>query len=172
MTATSTEIDPFAGSTSTPSLSFKDATVGTVYEGVVTEAPTLVQSRDFETGEPAYWPVKRPGETPNPKMSVVLKLEVDGEERSVWAQKPSALFAAIGEAQKVAGKRIEVGGTLAIKYTGDKPNDNPRLNAAKQYAAKYTPPAAVAGADPWAADAAPAAPAAPAKPAATDAPPF
>jgi hypothetical protein len=104
-------------------------------------------------------------------MSVVLVLSIDDEERSVWAQKPSALFAAIGEAQKAAGKRIEVGGVLAIKYTGDKPNEkNPRLNPAKQYAARYTPPAATPTADPWASSAATTAAAAPA--AAQDDPPF
>lgn len=164
---TTTDIDPFAGATKTPSLSFKNAPIGTVYEGVVVQAPELVQSRDYKTGEPAFWPAK-PGQQPNPIMCAVLVLSIDNEERSVWAQKPSALFAAIGEAQKTAGKRIEVGGVLAIKYTGDKPNDDPKKEPAKQYAAKYTPPAAPPTDDPWATSAANTAPAA----AATDDPPF
>ena len=138
--------DPFEGGTSVPSLSFKDAPVGTTYTGTITEPASLVQSRDYETGEPAFWDV----EQKQPKMSAVLRLavkELDGEERSVWAQKPSALFAALADAQRAAGARFEAGGTLAIKYTGDKPNaKNPRLNPAKQYAARYTPPAA---ADPF-----------------------
>ena len=135
---TAQDIDPFAGADKSPSLSFKD--VGTVYTGVVTEGPKLVQSRDFESGEPAFWPAK-PGETPNPKMSVVINLEVDGEERSLWAPKPSAMFAALAAAQKDAGARIATGGTLSIKYTGDKPNEkNPRLNPQKLYAARYAAP--------------------------------
>ena len=137
MTSTAQDVDPFEGGTSVPSLSFKDAPVGTTYTGTITEAASLVQSRDYETGEPAFWDDART----QPKMSAVLRLEVDGEERSLWAQKPSAMFAALAEAQKAAGSRFEVGGTLAVKYTGDKPNaKNPRLNPAKQYAARYTPP--------------------------------
>ena len=154
MTATA-DIDPFAGADKAPSISFKGVPVGTVFEGVVTEAPKLVQSRDYNTGEPAFWPAK-PGETPNPKMSVVIRLSLDGdEERSLWAPKPSAMFAAIGEAQKQAGQRIEVGGTLAIKFTGEKPHTDPdkirrEMPPQKLYAAKYTPPAAKPAADPWA----------------------
>lgn len=131
---TSTITDPFAGGTSTPSLSFKDAAPGTSYTCVVVEAPTLLQSRNFETGNPDFWP------DGNPKMSAVVKVTVNGEERSIWASKPSALFAAIANAQQTAGQQITPGGTLVVTYTHDKPNDNPRLNAAKQYSAVYTPP--------------------------------
>ena len=131
---TTTVTDPFAGGTSTPSLSFKDAPVGTSYTCVVVEAPTLLQSRNFETGNPDSWP------DGNPKMSAVVKVTVNGEERSIWAAKPSSLFAAIANAQQVAGQQITPGGTLVVTYTHDKPNDNPRLNAAKQYSAVYTPP--------------------------------
>jgi hypothetical protein len=138
MTSTAQDLDPFEGGTSVPSLSFKDAPVGTTYTGTITEAASLVQRRDYESGDPEFW------DDGKPKMSAVLRLavnELDGEERSLWAKKPSALFAALAEAQKAAGARFEVGGTLAVKYTGDKPNaKNPRLNPAKQYAARYTPP--------------------------------
>lgn len=125
--------DPFAGGESAPSLSFKDAPIGTSYTGVVTEVPKLVQSRDFETGNPATWP------DGNPKMSAVVNLTVNGEPRSLWAAKPSAMFAAVQKAQQDAGQRIMPGGTLTVTYVGDKPNDNPRLNSAKQYRVTYKP---------------------------------
>ena len=143
MTMTSQhDIDPFAGGDSVPSLSFKNAPVGTVYTGTVTEAPTLVQSRDYKTGEPAFWPATN-GQPGNPKMAVVIKIALDtGEERSVWATKPSAMFAAIKTAQQEAGQKIAVGGTLAIKFTGEKPNADTKKEPQKLYAAKYTPPAA------------------------------
>lgn len=154
-----TEVDPFAGADKVPSLSFKNAEVGTTYNGTITEGPKLVQSRDFKTQQPAVWENKD-GST-SPKMAVVLRMKVDeladnpeGDERAVWATKPSALFAALHEAQKTAGDgTMKVGGRLALRYTGDKPaagGDN--LNPAKQYAAKYTPPVASATAseDPWA----------------------
>lgn len=138
-TTTEQPVDPFAGGTSTPSLSFKDRPVGTSYTGVVVEIPKLVQARDFESGEPAYW------SDGNPKMTVVTRLRVDGEERSLWAPKPSALFASIAAAQQAAGSTIAVGGTLTVTYTGDKPNEkNPRLNPAKQYTVTYSAPNAFA----------------------------
>lgn len=119
-----------------PSLSFKDVPEGTVYKGVITARPKLVPSRDFETGQPKTWP------DGNPVMSVVVMLDVEGEARSLWAQKPSSMFAALVAAQKNAGAGpMEEGGTLYVKFTGTTPNTkNPKLNPAKQYAAKYEPP--------------------------------
>lgn len=150
---TAQQVDPFAGGESTPALSFKDAPIGHTYEGVVTAPAELVQGKDFETGEPAVW--KNKDGSTSPKYSVVLGVKLNsGEERSLWAVKPSAMFAALKEAQAKAGKPFEVGGKIAVRYTGDKPNEkNPRLNAAKQYAVKYEPPAPAdvfAGSDaPW-----------------------
>ena len=134
--STQPQADMFAGGDTVPSISFKDAPVGATVSGKVTEAPVLVQSRDFDTGNPAFWPDN------NPKMSVVTKIVLPtGEERGLWAAKPSAMFAAIAEAQKTAGALIAVGGTLTITLTGEKPNaTNPRLNAQKLYAVVYVPP--------------------------------
>ena len=151
MTSTSPEVDPFAGGDSVPALSFKDAPVGTSYTGRVTEPASLVQSRDYESGNPAFWP------DGNPKMSAVFKAEFDGlGERSVWAAKPSALFAALKAAQEKAGAKIAPGGTVTITYTGDgvRRDGNTRLNPPKQYAVAYAP------GDPFSEPAAPAAPAA------------
>jgi len=129
-------VDAFAGGVTVPSISFKDAPIGASVSGKVTEAPSLVQSRDFDTSQPAFWP------DGGPKMSVVTKLVLPtGEERGLWAAKPSAMFAAIAEAQKSAGALIAVGGTLTITFTGEKPNaTNPRLNAQKLYTVTYVPP--------------------------------
>lgn len=127
--------DPFAGGEGNPSLSFKDKPHGTTYRGLVAELPALVQSRDFETGNPATWP------DGNPKMVVCTTLDIDGQLFSLWAPKPSALFAAIKEAQNTAGQQIAIGGTLEVTYTHDEPNKtNPRLNPAKQYRVAYAPP--------------------------------
>lgn len=156
-----TNVDPFAGGEGNPSISFKDAPHGTTYVGRVAELPTLVQSRDFETGNPATWP------DGNPKMVAVTTLEIEGQLYSLWAPKPSALFAAIKEAQNTAGQQIAIGGTLEVTYTHDEPNKtNPRLNPAKQYRVTYTPPDAfsepAAAQQPAQAPAAPAAAPAPA----------
>jgi len=128
-------VDPFAGGDSAPSLSFKDSPIGTAYTDTVTQLPQEMQARDFDTGKPDFW------EDGNPKKTIVTGLEVNGEERSLWAPKPSAMFAAIKAAQQSAGASIAIGGTLTVQYYADKPNErNPRLNPAKQYAVTYTPP--------------------------------
>lgn len=121
--------DPFAAAEKAPALSFKDRPVGFGYLGCkVTGTPNTVQSIDFESGERATWP------DGNPKMSVVINVEYQGEPRSLWAAKPSALYAACGEAQRVSGLMIGPGVLLDVVYTGDVPNaKNPRLNPAKQY---------------------------------------
>lgn len=152
---TTAEIDPFAGAEKAPSISFKNAPIGTVYTGTVTEDPKLIQSRDFDTGEPAFWPAK-PGETPNPKMSVVINLEIDGEPRSLWAQKPSAMFGALADAQKQAGCKIAPGCTLSVKFTGEKEHTDPvkikkGMPPQKLYACKVVPAAPKAAPDPFAA---------------------
>lgn len=125
--------DPFASYDRVPALSFKNAAIGTSYTGEVLEEAKLVQARDFETGDPAFWP------DGNKKMSAVIRLRVDSEERSLWAPKPSAMFKALADAQKAAGKRIAVGGALTVTFTGEEPNTkNPKLNPMKLYAATYS----------------------------------
>ena len=52
---TQQNIDPFAEQEKLPSISFKDAPVGTWYEGEVVEAPKFAQSRDYDTNELLYW---------------------------------------------------------------------------------------------------------------------
>ena len=128
--------DPFAGSESKPSVSFKDMPVGTSYTLEVTEAPQLVQARDYESGQPAFWP------DGNPKMTVVTGVvdTATGEEKNLWAAKPSALFRAIGDAQKASGSQIKAGDTLVVTFSGEKPNEkNPRLNPQKLYTVQHTP---------------------------------
>jgi hypothetical protein len=156
--------DPFAGGDfeKTPSLKFP--TAGTSYSGVVTDPPKLVQQRVYSPkgdGPPAFWDK----DETQPKMAVVINLTVDDEKVSLWVPKPSAMFRAVGDAQKEAGERIQPGGTLHVKFTHEAPSPNGFLQ--KQYAVKYkagTP----AAADPWADST----PAASQKVSADSAPPF
>ena len=55
--------DPFAGGDKKPSVKFP--TIGTTITAVVTDTPKLVQSKDYTTGEPAFWPAK-PWPDPEP----------------------------------------------------------------------------------------------------------
>jgi hypothetical protein len=126
--------DPFDVPPSVPSLSFRDAPIGTTYVGKVVRLPSLVQQRDFESNELKFWP------DGNPMMTAVFHVEINGEERSVWCPKPSSLFAAVVSAQGDNGQRMAVGDTITISFVGERPNEtNPRLNPAKQYAVKIAP---------------------------------
>jgi hypothetical protein len=143
--------DPFYGGEKTPSLSWKDVPVGTVFVCEIQEPAKLLQSRDFTTNEPAYWDDAKQ----NPVMSAVLNVQVMagphsvGEARSIWAQVPSNLFVALKEAQKTAGAPFAPGGLLRLEFTGEKPHEKKGFNPIKQYSAKYKPPVEQPGADPF-----------------------
>ena len=137
-----TDTDPFSGGIKIPSLSWKGLPIGTVFTCEVLEPAKLLQSRNFESGEPDYWDEAKT----QPVMSAVVNVLVTsgphsvGEQRSIWAQKPSNLFVAIAEAQKTAGALLAPGGTLALRFDGEVPHTNPRYSPIKQYKAKYTIP--------------------------------
>ena len=142
--------DPFAGGDSAPSVSWKEAAIGTVVTLEVTDYPSEIQGRDFKTKEPAVW------KDGNPKMIVAINGTVNGEPHTLWANRPSALFGAIKDAIKVSSEPgpVKPGDTLAVKLTGTKPTDG---DPQKLFAAKLTrgvkPPTS---ADPFAGSAAPA----------------
>jgi hypothetical protein len=127
---------------SAPSLSWKGLGHGAEFVLSVLEPAALVQSREFETGELAFWDEEKS----QPKMAAVLKVQVvkgphsEGEERSIWAQKPSNLFQAIASAQQASGAVIAPGGTLTIRFLDEKAHKNKRFNAIKIYEAVYKPP--------------------------------
>jgi hypothetical protein len=147
---TADDHDPFAYD-KTPSLSWRDLPVGTIFTLEITDPAKALQSTNFETGEPAFWDA----EQTRPKMAAVLNGVVQdgphsvGEARSIWAQIPSNLFIALKEAQDAAGTRFTKGGILRIRFAGEKKHDNPRFHAIKQYEARYTPPVSPEGPDPF-----------------------
>jgi hypothetical protein len=138
------DVDDAFASTKTPSLSWKGLPVGTIFTLEVLQPAKILHSRNFETGQPDYWD---PPLNQNPKLSAVVNVRVlsgphsVGEERSVWAQRPSALYAAVADAQKTAGAKLAPGGTLHLKFSGETPHENKRYSAIKNYQAKYDPPA-------------------------------
>lgn len=128
-----------------PWLSFK--TKGDKYTGTVMSF-TARQSRDFESGDLAWWDAEKT----QPKEEVVITLqtdlfdpEVDGDTgaRQLVVPKGSARMAAVRAAIRKAGSNgVEEGGIVTITYTGDKPNTrNPKLNGIKQFEVVYEPPA-------------------------------
>jgi hypothetical protein len=130
--------DPFDVPEKKPAYSWAGAKIGTVMTGTVTDAPVEVQSRNFDTGKPETW------DDGNPKMAVVVGVEVDGEKLNLWARKPSALFAALAKAHKAdkdaGGQGIAVGGELKVQLSGQKKNpEKPKLNPQNLFRAKFKP---------------------------------
>lgn len=162
--------DPFAGSAGLPSISFatKDEygnlgskPVGTRIGGKVLKAPSLAQRRNFTTKLAEFWP------DGNPKMSVVVDLDVDGVEMSLWVKKPSALFKAFGDAIAGAGGvPVGPGAFIWVTLIGfGKPEADQA--PAKLYKVEYTPANSFEPVGPTPAGAtSPAPPAPPAPPAA------
>lgn len=164
------ESNPFDSGNSAPSLSFATrdgygnlahSPVGTRFEFEVTEEPKEVQARDFDTQKPAFWP------DGNPKKTIVIGVKVNGEDRTLWAPKPSATFTAIKEALTTAQgvQPIKVGGKGFIEFTGYGKAEAGK-NPQKLFKVGYTAPNAFA--DPTAAATAASSPAAAASAGAAD----
>lgn len=104
------------------------------------------QCMKFGTTDLDYWPQG------DPKMQVVVTLQTDERDaaiedddgkRRLHAKKPGNMLSAIVAA--LAGNRLEVGGRLAVMFTGEEPSQ--KGNPTKLYQAAYQPPAANAAAD-------------------------
>lgn len=125
----------------------KFETIGDKIVGSIVSAEAR-QTTDIQTGQPEVWPQG------DPKMQVVITLQTDERDasiedddgkRRVYAKKPSAMLTAIIAA--LAGQRLEVGGRLAVQFTGTEPASTRGFNDKKLYQAAYQPPAANAAAD-------------------------
>lgn len=123
----------------------KFETVGDTVKGVICATPEMRQQTDIKTGAPSCW------DDGSPKMQLVIKLQTDAKDdseddgiRSLYVSggfKRASTQKAIADAVRASGaKGLEVGGTLAVKFTGEEPSQTKGFNPAKLYAAKYTAP--------------------------------
>jgi len=100
----------------------------------------MQQQRDFTTQAPLVWDDGRPRQ----QLRVVLATDLrDGDDdnghRAIYVK--GNMQAAVRDAIKAAGaSKIEVGGTLAVRYVGDGEPPKRGLNAPKEYKAKYEAP--------------------------------
>ena len=105
------------------------------------------QQTDIKTGAPVTW------DDGQPKMQLVVKLQTEQRDaddpeddgiRSLYISggfKRASTQKAIADAVRAAkAKGLEVGGTLAVKFTGEEPSSVRGFNPAKLYAARYEPP--------------------------------
>ena len=129
-------LDSFLGGGGSPSAKFID--VGATVKGTVTAAE-VVQQTEFGTGTPKTW------DDGKPMMQAVITLSTDLRDDDIEDDDGTRrLFVkgqmqkAVREALKAAGvKSLEIGGTLAVKYTGDGAPSKPGFNGPKLYAAQY-----------------------------------
>jgi hypothetical protein len=113
--------------------------VGTRRLLLVESGPDVSHGRNFSTGELEYWP------DGNPKWKITVQVvDENGEDYGLWMSKPSAMGAAIADAEKIAGFKIAATPwcALDITYIGDRPAKDPRANPAKQFRVVLIPPQA------------------------------
>ncbi len=122
------------GTRSIPSISFKDAKVGTSFTGTITDLRT-VQVRSYDTGEPEFW------DDGKPKLQIEVtlatsylddSLEGDDGTRRVYlfGQK---LAAAKQEMKNKGFSKLEKGMKFTISFVGEKPASNKKYNNVKLY---------------------------------------
>jgi hypothetical protein len=140
------DYDPLEGTEKRPSVSFRDAAVGTTKVLEVQSFSRSAQTTDFDTGKPAFWK-NDDGTQGNPKMAVVFDVEdtQTGEALALWCPLPSSMKTAVLAAQKASGARISPGGTLKVTLERLEPNKDRKKAPQKIYKATYTPPAPGAG---------------------------
>lgn len=129
------------------SAKFEDRAYGTIIGGEIIGEPTMMQQRDYTTGDLLFFP------DGNPQWQLMVKLQTEQRDpsvpdddgvRAVYIK--GQLKAAVSEALKRVGEKVlRRGGHLRIKYLRDEPvtlkNGRPG-NPQKIYAAQYDAPAA------------------------------
>jgi hypothetical protein len=123
--------------------SFKFDTIGTTAKGQIISLD-MMQQKDFTSGALLTW------EDGRPKMQLRIVLATDQRDPEINDDNGHRAIYIRGQAQqavrdaiKAAGaSKIEVGGTLAVRYDSDGEPPKKGLNAPKQYKAKYEAPAA------------------------------
>lgn len=123
--------------------SAKFSTIGEVHKGEVVSA-VRTQQTDFDTGLPKSW------DNGDPMWQVVITLQTaerdaddatDDGIRKIYAK--GEMLKAIQRGLKEAGATLEVGGTLAIEYTGDGEAKKRGMSPPKLYRAQYKAPSPV-----------------------------
>lgn len=133
-----TDVNTFLLAGGTPSAKFP--TIGTLVKGTIVESE-VTQQTDLE-GTPKVWSDGKP------MLQAVVTLQtaerdpdVDGDTGLRKLYVKGQMQAAVRDAIKQSGASgLEIGGTLAVKYTADKPAEKRGHNPAKQYVAQYAAP--------------------------------
>ena len=119
----------------------KFVAVGDTHKGKIIAAEKRQQT-DYATGTPKTW------DNGEPMWEIVITLDTGIEDENGETHRRlfvrGAMLKAVREALKDANAKLEVGGELAVRYTGDGEPSKKGFNAPKLFKAKYTPPAPAA----------------------------
>jgi hypothetical protein len=124
-----------------PTCSFPE--IGTTWKGEVVDKRTE-QQRDFDTGKPLTW------DDGNPRLQVVITLQTDERDPKIAGDDgrrrlfvKGQMLSAVRKAVSDAGApTVELGGTLAVQYTGDGEASRRGMNPPKHFVAQYRAPVA------------------------------
>lgn len=106
------------------------------------------QERDQDTGEPAFWPLKRGETVPRPKMAIVVTVQSDERHpwipnddgvRAMWITESSELYKALKLELTTKQAKLRPGGRLLAAWVSERPSKKPGAQDAKVYVANYTP---------------------------------
>jgi hypothetical protein len=120
--------------------SAKFETPGTTVTGTICRQPEVQQQREIDTGRPKFW------DDGKPRQQIVIHLqttsrdpEVEDDDgiRALYVR--GNMLRAVREAVRKAGTGLEVGGVLAVTYSGDGERKAAGFNPPKLYTAVYTP---------------------------------
>lgn len=124
----------------------KFPTIGTTAKGTIV-ASQVTQQTDIK-GTPKTF------DDGNPMQQVVITLQTDLRDPAINDDQglrklyvKGQMQAAIRDALRAAGARLEAGGILAVQYESDKPAEKVGFNATKIYRAQYVAPSATAAND-------------------------
>lgn len=135
---TYTDVNSFLNAQGVPSAKFP--TIGTAVKGTI-EHLEVSQQRDFTSGEPKFY------DDGKPMNQLVITLATDDRDPEIESDDGTRrlfvkgqMLTAVRGAVKASGAQLLEGGTLAVKYVGDKAAEKRGMNPAKQYEAAYKPP--------------------------------
>lgn len=115
--------------------------IGDTVKGVILSCE-MAQQRDMATGKPTFW------NDGNPKTQVLIVLETqdrnpdiedDNGHRQLYAKKPGVMLKAIATALGKVKLSQSIGGTLAVKHSGEGQPIQKGFNKPKLYVAKFWP---------------------------------
>lgn len=111
--------------------------IGATVRGRIVNAEKR-QARDFDSGKPKFW------DNGDPVWEAVITLDTGEDDengntlRTLYCG--GKMLQAVRQALAEAKAKLEVGGDLVVKYTGDGEPSKKGFNPPKLYKAKYTPP--------------------------------